>query len=69
MFVLEKLLVLEKLKTKILIELKGLIRFENIKEIESQNKYRTLGKFDDYQDLSNKKEELKFSDLELILKI
>ena len=27
---------------RFLIELKGLIRFENIKEIESQNKYRTL---------------------------
>ena len=56
--------------SRFLIELKGLIRFQNIKEIESQNKYRTLEvNFDKfYQDLSNKKEELKFSDLELIFK-
>ena len=55
---------------RFLIELKGLIRFRNIREIKSQNKYRTLevnfNKF--YQDLSDKKEELKFSDLELIFK-
>ena len=56
--------------SRFLIELKGLIRFRNIKEIKSQNKYRTLevnfNKY--YQDLSDKKEELKFSDLELIFK-
>ena len=55
---------------RFLIELKGLIRFQNTKEINTQNKYRTLevkfNKF--YQDLDNKKEELKFSDLELIFK-
>ena len=56
--------------SRFLIELKGLIRFQKIKEIKSQNKYRTLevdfNKY--YQDLSDKKEELKFSDLELIFK-
>ena len=55
---------------RFLIELKGLIRFQNTKEINTENKYRTLevkfNKF--YQDLDNKKEELKFSDLELIFK-
>ena len=53
-----------------LIELKGLVRFEVIKEINSHNKYREYEvdykKF--YHDLSEKKEELKFSDLELIFK-
>jgi len=55
---------------RFLIELKGLIRFQNTKEINTQNKYRTLeAKFNKfYQDLDNKKEELKFSDLELIFK-
>jgi Lon protease-like protein len=53
-----------------LIELKGLIRFQILKEINSPHKYR---KFEvDYKkfhhDLENKKEELKFSDLELIFK-
>ena len=53
-----------------LIELKGLIRFQNIKEIETSHKYRVLEvDFKDYyEDLSNQKEELKFSDLELIFK-
>ena len=53
-----------------LIELKGLIRFQSIKEIKSENKYRILEinfeKF--FGDLNNDKEELKFSDLELIFK-
>jgi Lon protease-like protein len=53
-----------------LIELRGLIRFEIIKEIGSDKKYRefevNFEKF--YHDLSIKKEELKFSDLELIFK-
>ena len=53
-----------------LIELKGLIRFETISEIISENKYREFQvdfkKFE--HDLDNKKEELKFSDLELIFK-
>jgi Lon protease-like protein len=55
---------------RFLIELKGLIRFESIKEIKSDKKYRVLEvnykKF--FEDLNNKKEELKFSDLELIFK-
>jgi len=53
-----------------LIELKGLIRFQTIKEIENSYKYRILEvDFKDYyQDLSDQKEELKFSDLELIFK-
>ena len=53
-----------------LIELKGLIRFENINELATENKYRVLNvnykRF--FQDLENKKENLKFSDLELIFK-
>ena len=53
-----------------LIELKGIIRFQNIKEIRSEKKYRLLEvdytRFD--KDLSNEKENLNFSDLELIFK-
>ena len=53
-----------------LIELKGLIRFEVIKELKSNKKYReceiNCEKFD--HDLSEKKEDLKFKDLELIFK-
>ncbi len=51
-----------------LIELKGLIRFENIKEIKTETKYRVLNvNFEKFNnDLNNEKEELKFSDLELI---
>jgi hypothetical protein len=53
-----------------LIELKGLIRFEIIKEIESTKKYREykvdFKRFED--DLNDEKEQLKFSDLELIFK-
>ena len=53
-----------------MIELKGLVRFSTIKEINSSNKYReyevNFQKF--YHDLNMKKEELKFSDLELIFK-
>ena len=53
-----------------LIELKGIIRFQKIKEIETQNKYRILevefNKFND--DLNSKSQNLKFSDLELIFK-
>ena len=54
-----------------LIELKGLIRFKKIKEINTENKYRILEvEYDDFNhDLDNEKEEeLKFSDLELIFK-
>mgnify|MGYP000730945359 FL=1 len=53
-----------------LIELKGLIRFNIISEIISKKKYReceiSFNKF--YDDLSDKKENLKFSDLDLIFK-
>ncbi len=53
-----------------LIDLKGLIRFKIIKEIESQKKYRECEiEYEKYiHDLSEKKEDLKFSDLELIFK-
>ena len=53
-----------------LIELKGLIRFKIIEEIETIKKYRECKvDFNDYyNDLSEKKEDLKFSDLELIFK-
>ena len=53
-----------------LIELKGLIRFEIIKEVETTKKYREyLIDFKCfYHDLDNKKEQLKFSDLNLIFK-
>jgi len=55
---------------RFLIELKGLIRFEAIKEIKSNKKYRVLEvnykKF--FEDLNKKEEDLKFSDLELIFK-
>jgi len=55
---------------RFLIELKGIIRFRQVKELITENKYRTLEvDFKNfYQDLENKKEELKFSDLELIFK-
>ena len=54
-----------------MIELKGLIRFNVISEIVSKKKYReceiSFDKF--YDDLSEtQKENLKFSDLELIFK-
>ena len=53
-----------------LIELKGLIRFEIINELKTGKKYRefeiTFEKFQN--DLNDKKEELKFTDLELIFK-
>ena len=55
---------------RFLIELKGLIRFKIIEEVQTNKKYREC-KIDFqnfYEDLENKKEELKFSDLELIFK-
>ena len=53
-----------------LIELKGVVRFKSVKELDTLTKYRILQvKYDDYiEDLDNKKEDLKFSDLELIFK-
>ncbi len=55
---------------RFLIELKGLIRFKNVNEINTKNKYRILEiDFKNFsQDLNNNKEDLKFSDLELIFK-
>ena len=55
---------------RFLIEIKGLIRFRQISELSTEKKYRVLQvDFKDfYQDLENKKENLKFSDLELIFK-
>ena len=53
-----------------LIELKGIARFEIMKEIKSEKKYREceidFNRFNN--DIEEKKEELKFSDLELIFK-
>jgi Lon protease-like protein len=53
-----------------LIELKGIIRFEIIEEVLSNKKYREcqVNFKNYYHDLDNQKEELKFSDLELIFK-
>ena len=53
-----------------MIELKGLIRFKIIKEIETLKKYREYEiDFQNFNhDLEEEKEELKFSDLELIFK-
>ena len=53
-----------------LIELKGIIRFEILKEINSDKKYRKFEiNYENYlHDLDEKKEDLKFSDLELIFK-
>ena len=53
-----------------LIDLKGVIRFKTLKEIQSSNKYREYEV--DYKnftkDLNNSNEEVKFADLELIFK-
>ena len=55
---------------RFLIELKGLTRFQISTEIQNEKNYRECevdyGKFEN--DLLNEKEELKFSDLELIFK-
>ena len=53
-----------------LIELKGIIRFEIIEEVFINKKYREcqVNFKNYYHDLDNQKEELKFSDLELIFK-
>ena len=55
---------------RFLIELKGLIRFKTVKEINSNKAYREFEvNFDNFEDdLKNQKEELKFKDLELIFK-
>ena len=53
-----------------LIELRGLIRFKIIKEIESSKKFREFEiDFQEFfNDLEEKNEEIKYSDLELIFK-
>ena len=55
---------------RFLLEVKGIIRFQLINEIKTEKKYRILevnyNKF--LKDLDDKKEEMKFSDLELIFK-
>ena len=53
-----------------LIELKGIIRFQKIKEVETSSKYRILEvDFKKYsEDLKPEKEQLKFSDLKIIFK-
>ena len=55
---------------RFLIELKGIIRFEVLKEVESNKKYREFEiDFKNFhEDLLDKKKDLKFSDLELIFK-
>ena len=55
---------------RFLIELKGIIRFKILQEINSEKKYRECEiNFEDfYEDLEEKKENIKFSDLELIFK-
>ena len=54
----------------ILIDLKGIIRFKIINELKSDKKYRECEvNYETYlADLNEKKEDLKFSDLELIFK-
>ena len=53
-----------------LIELKGLIRFKNVGELDTKKKYIVLNvNYENFfQDLDQEKEVLKFSDLELIFK-
>ena len=53
-----------------LIELKGLIRFQNINEFSTEKKYRILNvNYEDFfQDLNDDREDIRFSDLELIFK-
>ena len=55
---------------RFLIELKGLIRFQTVKEIKTEKKYRILEiDFTKYSnDFIDQKEDIKFSDLELIFK-
>ena len=55
---------------RFLIELKGLTRFKKIKEVKSEKKYRILEvSYENFfQDLLSKKEDIKFSDLDLIFR-
>ena len=56
--------------SRYIIELKGLIRFNIVNEIHSNKKYREYEiSFKDFnKDLEDKKEQIKFSDLELVFK-
>ena len=56
--------------SRYLIELKGMIRFKIVKETKTNKKYREceIDFKNYYEDLEDKKEEIKFSDLELIFK-
>ena len=56
--------------SRYIIELKGLIRFNIVKEIHSNKKYREyeISCKDFNKDLEDKKEQIKFSDLELVFK-
>ena len=53
-----------------LIELKGLIRFKTVKEIQLSKNYREyeISFKDFYDDLNNKKEKIKFGEIELIFR-
>ena len=55
---------------RFLIELKGITRFNKIQEVKTEKKYRILEvNYQNFsQDLIENKEEIKFSDLELIFK-
>ena len=55
---------------RFLIELKGIIRFKIIKEIQSQKLYREceIQYNDFYEDLTYQEQDLKFTDLEIIFK-
>ena len=55
---------------RFLIELKGIVRFKKLQEVNNEKKYRSLeiDYKNFYLDLENNKDELKFSDLELIFK-
>ena len=56
--------------SRYMIELNGIIRFKIVNEIQTNKKYRECEiSFENYyEDLENKKEDIKFSDLELIFK-
>ena len=56
--------------SRFLIELKGMIRFKVLKEINSNKKYRECEiSFENYyEDLENRKEDIQFSDLKLIFR-
>ena len=60
----------ETQESRYLIELKGVIRFKILNEFQSDKKYRECEvSFDNFfEDLENKKEDIKFADLELIFK-